>query len=185
MRVKAYAGTWAHRTSAFLVCAGARPTYPWVWVLSQSTRDRMETQLTREQCLATNTSAEPIFDNPGKLKSIDDRALLMRDFPREAGRMFFGIAGDADRLTDCVLGNIRIETFTRVTNPHRPPDLLLYRPFRWMRRAEDALSLRRAIRRAGEVIEAAPRSTVAIEGPPLGVGFGLCRIPRQIGCQRK
>jgi hypothetical protein len=46
---------------------------PLGWVLSQSTRDRMETQLTREQCLATNTSAEPIFDNPGNLKSIDDR----------------------------------------------------------------------------------------------------------------
>jgi hypothetical protein len=30
MRVKAYAGTWARRTSCFSVCAGARPTCPWV-----------------------------------------------------------------------------------------------------------------------------------------------------------
>lgn len=42
---------------------------PLGWVLAQSTRQRMEAQLTREQCVAAGS--EPIFDNPANLKKID------------------------------------------------------------------------------------------------------------------
>lgn len=45
---------------------------PLGWVLSQSTRERMETQLTKEQCRSAPAPAEPIFDNPGNLKRIDE-----------------------------------------------------------------------------------------------------------------
>jgi len=99
MRVKAYAGTWAHRTSCFFGLCRRSTNVPLGWVLSQSTRDRMETQLTREQCLATNTSAEPIFDNPGSSK-VSTTASPNEDFPTEAGRMFLHSRGrrSSDRL---------------------------------------------------------------------------------------
>lgn len=42
---------------------------PLGWVLSDSTRGRMEAQLTRERCVAGG--AEPVFDNPANLKKID------------------------------------------------------------------------------------------------------------------
>ena len=42
---------------------------PLGWVLSQSTRDRMEEQLTREKCV--DGDAEPVFDNPANLRRID------------------------------------------------------------------------------------------------------------------
>ena len=42
---------------------------PLGWVLSQSTRERMQAQLTQEQCVAKG--AEPIFDNPASLKRIE------------------------------------------------------------------------------------------------------------------
>jgi hypothetical protein len=44
---------------------------PLGWVLSQSTRDRMEDQLRELKC--QEPGAEPIFDNPGNLTKIDAR----------------------------------------------------------------------------------------------------------------
>lgn len=46
---------------------------PLGWVLSQSTRERMETQLLKESCNTTGTPSDEIFNNPGNLKKIDDR----------------------------------------------------------------------------------------------------------------
>lgn len=46
---------------------------PLGWVLSQSTRERMETQLTKDQCRSAPAQAEPIFDNPRNLRKIEER----------------------------------------------------------------------------------------------------------------
>ena len=46
---------------------------PLGWVLSQSTRDRMEDQLTNPDLRCVEQDSEPVFDNPGNLKKIDAR----------------------------------------------------------------------------------------------------------------
>ncbi|MGC2519143.1 MAG: hypothetical protein WA373_08565 [Burkholderiales bacterium] len=46
---------------------------PLGWVLSQSTRARMESQLLKEPCSTAGTPSEVIFDNPGNLERIDAR----------------------------------------------------------------------------------------------------------------
>ena len=44
---------------------------PLGWVLSQSTRERMEAQLLTESCRSAGSPSEEIFDNPGNLGKID------------------------------------------------------------------------------------------------------------------
>lgn len=46
---------------------------PLGWVLSESTRGRMEDQLVRERCRSDSPGSEPIFDNPAKLDDIVNR----------------------------------------------------------------------------------------------------------------
>lgn len=46
---------------------------PLGWVLSRTTREHMEDALTGKKCDAVPAGPEPIFDNPGNLKKIDDR----------------------------------------------------------------------------------------------------------------
>ena len=52
---------------------------PLGWVLSQSTRDRMEAQLTSLRCVEADS--EPVFDNPDNLKKIDARLALAPQVP--------------------------------------------------------------------------------------------------------
>ena len=51
---------------------------PLGWVLSDSTRARMEAQLSGERCEPAPGSSKPIFDNPRNLKTISDRLLAQR-----------------------------------------------------------------------------------------------------------
>lgn len=73
---------WQAGSSHFLhfgLCRGSS-NIPLGWVLSKSTRDRMEKQLLTDQCPAQPTPAQPqpkpIFDNPGNLKEIGSRLAL-------------------------------------------------------------------------------------------------------------
>jgi hypothetical protein len=56
---------------------------PLGWVLSQSTRDRMQDQLAREQCVAKG--AAPVFDNPASLKRIEQQLVVISATYKPAG----------------------------------------------------------------------------------------------------
>jgi hypothetical protein len=66
---------WHVGTSHFLHFGLCRRStnVPLGWVLSQSTRDRMEAQLTLDRCDSAPSPSEVIFDNPGNLRKIDAR----------------------------------------------------------------------------------------------------------------
>jgi gamma-glutamyl phosphate reductase len=54
------------------------------WVLSQSTRSHMESQLTNPDLRCVEQDAKPVFDNPENLQKIDAR--LARDPQRPLNR---------------------------------------------------------------------------------------------------
>jgi hypothetical protein len=81
---------------------------PLGWVLSQSTRDRMQQQLTtRDPRCVDKEDSQPVFDNPDNLKKIDARLALVPSSPHKGTGQPASDLYPAKATSSSSVGNIK------------------------------------------------------------------------------